>query len=136
MSHPNEKSERASRPTLEDIQKRFEIWRKSRRGRCPIPEELWQTAVDLTQDYPLFQISKALHLSHAKLKERVSASKATGEAESPSFVELDFSKPLSLAECIVEMEEKNGSRMKMHIKSPTGFDLLGLAKAFWSKGSS
>ena len=127
-----------SRPILEEILKRFESWRKTRRPRTPIPEDLWQAAISLCENNSIYEISKALHLSYTKLKERVSISKAIDEPESPShpgFVELDFGQAVIPLEYVVEMEEKNGAKMRVQIKGENGFDLLELVKTFWARTS-
>ena len=127
-----------SRPTLEEILKRFESWRKTRRSRTPIPEDLWQAAISLCENNSIYEISKALHLSYTKLKERVSLSKTIDEPESPShpgFVELDFAQAVIPLEYVVEMEEKNGAKMRVQIKGKNGFDLLELVQAFWARTS-
>ncbi|NOX32421.1 MAG: hypothetical protein GXP56_01600 [Deltaproteobacteria bacterium] len=41
--------------------------------------------------------------------------------------------PEFIPECIVEMEDSGGSKMKMCFKNITGFHLLELGKSFWSK---
>ncbi len=135
MSHENTLS---PRPTLEAVKKRFESWRKTRRHRSPIPEDLWQAAIILSEDNSLYEISKALHLSYAKLKERVSASKDFALSESPShpgFVELDLNHCASLGEYVIEMEENDGAKMRVHLKGGGSFDLLELIKAFWARSS-
>lgn len=58
-------------PALAEVQSRFNDWRKKRKHRNPIPEELWTAAVMLTQEHSLNKVSKTLHLSYAALKERI-----------------------------------------------------------------
>lgn len=126
------------RPTLEEVQEQFENWRKTRERRTTIPEALWQAAVSLSEDYPTLQISKALRLNYTALKNRVQASNTDSSARTdsgPAFVELDFGRSIFPGECIVEMKDKSGSKMKMQLKGVTGLDLLELSRAFWSKGS-
>ncbi|MCK4488169.1 MAG: hypothetical protein KAU38_15600 [Desulfobacterales bacterium] len=126
------------RPTLEEVRDQFENWRKTRERRTAIPEALWQAAVSLSEDYPTLQISKALHLNYTALKNRVQASNTDFSPRTdsgPAFVELDFGRSIFPGECIVEMKDKSGSKMKMQLKGVTGADLLELSRAFWSKGS-
>jgi len=126
------------KPTLEEVLDEFENWRKTRKKRTPIPEALWESAVSLSEDYPTLQISKALRLNYTTLKNRVQATHSgfsPRTASGPDFVELDFGGSIFPSECIVEMEDKSGSKMKMHLKGVTGLDLLELGRAFWSKGS-
>jgi len=114
------------------------MWRKTRRHRSHIPEDLWQSAINLCEDQSIYEISKALHLSYTKLKERVSVQKAPGLANPspyPGFVELDLGKLVPPPEYSIEMEEKNGGKMRVQIKGESGLDLLELVRAFWAKRS-
>ncbi len=126
------------KPTLEQVRDQFENWRKTRQKRTAVPEALWERAVSLSSDYPILQISKALRLNYTALKNRVQASNGGSHPKSnsgPAFVELDFGRSIFPSECVVEMEDTIGSKMKMHLKGVTGLDLLELGRAFWSKGS-
>lgn len=138
MSQQIEERKLTSSPTLEAVEKQFESWRKTRQPRSPIPEDLWQAAISLSKDYSTYEISKALHLSYTKLKQRTLTSRAMGLAQSPlpsGFVELDFGKSEHPLEYVIEMEEKTGAKMRVQIKGGGGFDLLGLAQAFWRRTS-
>ncbi len=124
--------------TLEEVRDQFESWRTSREKRTAIPETLWDAAVILSKEYCTLQISKALRLNFTSLKNRVQASNSGFSPKSdsdPAFVELDFGRSIFPAECLVEMEDKSGSKMKVHLKGVTGVDLLELGRAFWSKGA-
>jgi hypothetical protein len=124
--------------TLTDVQKQFEVWRSTKRRRAPIPEELWQAAVALFPGNSVQELSKALHLSHADLKRRVLAKQTDIASEAiltPGFVELDIGHSVSPLECIFEMENASGAKTKLSVKG-TGFDLMGLADAFWGKAHS
>jgi len=125
-----------SKLTLESVQERFWEWRKSKQQFDPIPDELWHSAIELVKEYPPGQVSKALRLDHSKFKDRVLASQKfeTSNIISPSFVELDFANPHAAAECIVETEDKDGSKMKICIKGQL-IDVMGLAQAFWARES-
>jgi len=49
------------------------------------------------------------------------------------FIEVNLGPPAAVSECIVEMQDILGAKMRMHFRGKTDFDLLQLAKAFWSK---
>jgi len=51
-------------PSLEEVQQRFERWRKGRKRGTPIPAALWEDAVGLWTDHSLYKISRALHLDY------------------------------------------------------------------------
>ena len=59
-----------TRPSIEEVQERFERWREERKRGAPIPAALWEDAVRLCADHSLGKISSALHLDHNVLKKR------------------------------------------------------------------
>ena len=125
-------------PPLEQVQKQFEHWRRSREKRGAIPDALWQAAIMLFPDYGLHRISKALRLNYTDLKHRVNACQSTCEQSDVStagFIELGLSDAMRPAECIIEMADQKGASMRMYLKGEAGIDLLELGKAFWSKQS-
>jgi len=123
---------------LESVQYQFEKWRENRKShREPIPENLWTAAISLCSQYGINQVSRALHLSYMSLKEKIPGMKSVSKkrkATSPFFVELDCQRSFPASECIIEMENTDGSKMRMSFKGRTDLDLLELGKAFWSKG--
>lgn len=123
---------------LESVRHQFERWREGKRKpREPIPEHLWEEAAKLRDKYPLSRISKALRVNHTDLKRRVIGQKAEPGAKkqsAPLFVELDCIHPFCASECIVEMEDAFGSKMRMRFKGKSDLDLLELSRAFWRKG--
>ena len=124
--------------TLSEVKKKFELWRKTRENRKPIPRELWDTAANLSETHSINQISKALHLNYTALKNRVNKKEANQtciqKVQASSFVELNFEQSPLASECIVEMQDCSGAKMRMCFKGKTDFDFLELGKAFWRKG--
>ena len=122
-----------AKPTIEDVRQRFEQWRESRKHRTPIPESLWEGAVSLCADHSIYRISRSLRLDYNALKRRVCYShpeSLTEPVTSSAFVELDLKASLPDAECLVEREDKDGAKMKMHIKGKLCLDPLEFMKAF------
>ena len=121
---------------LERSQRRFERWRETREGRTRIPESLWKVAVRMAETYGICQTSKALRLSYYALKKRV---QKTGECLVPSspetsearFVELTAPGQVSSAECVLELEDAAGAKMRVHLKGPETPDLVALSRSFW-----
>jgi hypothetical protein len=122
-------------PSLSEVKEQFKNWRRTRKSHRPIPEKLWQAAVSLTAKHAISQISKELVVDYTALKKRVPIKKKnTAASMSPAdFIELKLEPPTAVTECIVEMEDNLGAKMRMQIRGKTDFDLLQLAKAFWSK---
>ena len=133
----SQKAIQSIKPTLEEVQGQFRIWRKTRKKRTTIPRDLWQAAIELTQSYSINIVSKALGLSYTDLKRRVKTSR-TDVCSSPSevatFVELDLKDPIP-GRCVIEMETPSGDRLKMDFMGTVGIDLLKLAKAFLDTNS-
>ena len=132
----------AVKPTLEEIQEQFIAWRSSRSRREPIPDALWESAVSLAEDYSIGRISRVLSLSHSDLKRRVKAHGDNGYPEGKAqeekdgscrFVEFALNKPESDTECLIEMEDHKGGKLKVHMKGGLGFNLLEVAQAFWKR---
>ena len=125
-------------PSLAEVCDQFKHWRQTRKSRRePIPRQLWQAAAQLAGRYSINDISKALRLNYTDLKNHVHGRccKETAKtASSAAFIELGCRPSLFESECIVEMEDRAGSKMRMCFKGQTNFDLLELGKAFWSKG--
>jgi hypothetical protein len=123
--------------TIEEVQDQFADWRKTRKTRGPIPESLWEAALALAKDHSINEISKALRLNYMALKERVQAYRSVCLPEAvaqPAFLEFaPLGRSMPSSECSVEMEDMNGTRMKICFKGHTGLDLLELAKVFWGQ---
>lgn len=125
----------AKGPKLEEVKQLFKAWRKTKTARERIPKSLWQAAVDLVrkEEHSLFKIAKALHLNHTDFKKQVHKKLPVPIPSEPAttFIELDPS--VSVSECVIEMEDVSGAKMRMCFRGKTDFDLLELGKSFWSK---
>jgi len=120
---------------LAEVQFRFDHWRKIKKHRERIPEDLWTAAVLLNREHSIHKISRTLKLSYADLKKRVSLSKKKQQSiigkQASDFIPIDISLQHS-AECLVEMEHRNGNRMRMHFKGQAELDLQSFAESFWN----
>jgi len=120
---------------ISEVKDQFKIWRRTRKSPRPIPEKLWAAAVSLTAKHSLSQISKELVVDYSALKKRVPIKNKDRAASMspPDFIEVNLEPPAAVSECIVEMQDILGAKMRMHFRGKTDFDLLELAKAFWRK---
>ena len=118
--------------SLEKAQSQFVDWRKTRKKRAPIPEELWDVATSLSESYTVYQISKDLHLNYTALKDRVEAQHMmpSEEPNRAAFIELP---PMASGEISLELENKAGGKMKIHVKGHTDINLVSLTQTFWSQ---
>ena len=121
-------------PTLSEVQSRFTAWRKNKQSKR-IPEELWDAAVTLSPEYSVHKISRGLSLSHADLKKRIASTESRSACSSNlshSFVAIDIPQ-IHSSECIIEMENRTGNKMRMHFKGVVDLDLQSFAESFWSE---
>jgi len=123
---------------LEEVKQQFKIWRKTKtNSRERIPASLWQAAAEVFEigDHSLHRISKTLHLNQTALKKYMQqqlprAIKVKSE-ETPSFIALELDSPLSVSECVIEMEDTTGAKMRMCLRGKTDPNILEICKSFW-----
>jgi len=125
---------------LNKVKSAFEAWRKTKTKGSSIPQDLWKQAIALYPKFSIGKISTTLSLSYTDLKKRVEnkIGKHSSFLNDPvaAFMEFDFSSACSsVSECVVEMEDGNGAKMRMCFKGKTDFDLLELGKSFWMRRS-
>jgi hypothetical protein len=65
------RSERAFAGAVAELQSALASWRKERKRREPIPEDLWRAMARLAQDYRPSPVAQALRVSYSSLKRRV-----------------------------------------------------------------
>ena len=126
----------AKQSSLNEVLSKFEQWRRNRpTTRQPIPDYLWMAAVSLHPEFSIHQISRALHLDYSKLKHhtRLQQAEISRSSAIPEFMDLRFDEPLTLCEYVVEMQQSDGSQMRITVAKGTSSDLLNLAQSFWSR---
>jgi len=123
---------------LVSARRRFERWRRTRKGRTPIPDPLWASAVKLAGTYGISRTASVLRVHYYSLKERVdkeaasSAAVPEGGSVAP-FVELAVpaSPSSGSGECLLELEDAGGAKMRIHLKGVEAPDLAALSRSFW-----
>jgi hypothetical protein len=124
-------------PQMESVRQRLERWRRKRKQRSPIPEQLWASAADLAHRYGLAKTARSLRLDYYSLKERIEACDRPRSHEMnprPAFVELVPQAAAAVSECTIELEDPSGARMRIHLKGSGVPDLTGLSERFWRMG--
>ena len=109
---------------LEAGRRRFERWRRTREGRSRIPDPLWNSAVKLSATYGIHRTAKTLRLNPDSLKKRVASTNGNGsrgqkkprQKAATAFVELVPTEGACPPECIVELENPRGAKMRIHAK--------------------
>ena len=116
------------KPTLEEVQELFAVWRSQKGRRDPIPPALWEKAIHLVPHHSVNAIAKCLKLNYNELKIRAGGYPVTSlpKKRTPAFIELAA---IHTVECTIEVE-KPGKKMKMCVRG-TSINLLELSRQFW-----
>lgn len=115
--------------SLSRLGERFAAWRKTRASGQRIPEFLWKSAVKLAGEHGLNRTARVLNLDYYSLKKRVDGASSLAES---TFVELPSSALSIMSECVIELEDAAGSRMRVQLKGQNAPDLLALSRSFWN----
>jgi hypothetical protein len=121
--------------TIDQVRRPLEAWRKTRQRCERIPEPLWAAMAKLARTYGVSSVSGALGIDYYALKDRVTASpKSAGPASrNPrAFIELRPLPSSQPAACRVELEDRSGTKMTLHLDG-NGVDALSLVQAFWRR---
>ena len=120
---------------LQQLSERFEDWRRTRRGKLPIPEPLWAAAAEVARSHSVCQPAQVLRLEYKKLKlltDGEVGSKPARRRRAPAsatFMEL-VPPPTAAAECVIELEGPRG-KLRIQWKGTTAPDLAGLSRVLW-----
>jgi len=120
------------------VHRQVEKWRRSRRRGEPMPESLWAMAANLAGKHGVARVARYLRLDYYSLKDRHEVMSRQGIPRSekkPAFVELALPSTVAVPECIVELENPRGSRMRIHLKGAGVPDLTVLSRSFWDAES-
>ncbi len=119
--------------SLEALRRRFERWRRSRTGRSRIPDALWTAAVRAAGRYGLHRTIRALRLDYYALKKRVenaASDSEPGREAAATFLELPVPVSGGVSECVVELEDSGGAKMRVHLKGGAVPDVTALVRSF------
>jgi len=114
---------------LARLEQRFSAWRKTRQPGERIPASLWKAAAHCGQDVGLNRTATVLKLDYYSLRKHVDRLGGARSSQ-PKFVELP-SVPAT-SDCMIELEDASGAKMRVHLKGGQLPDLLALSRSFWS----
>jgi hypothetical protein len=121
-------------PDLAAARTRINKWRSSGRTRRPIPDDVWEMAVELVPAHGVYRVSRALRLRYDKLKTQAKTRRSARRPRSrtkPAFVQVAAPTPAMPGqhiECLVELTDKNGHHMA--IRSSAAVDVARLVATF------
>ena len=125
---------------LSQLRRRFDQWRAGRKLGERIPLELWAAAVAAAVEHGAYGVAAELHLDYAVLKRRaaLAGGKVPATELAPRFVELfapagrTMPAGSSQPECVVEMANASGAKMRVELSGSGLCGLSTMCKAFWT----
>jgi hypothetical protein len=91
----------------------------------------------MAEKYGLARTASVLRLDYYRLKKRLDENSGRGGEAFPgsvktTFLELPAPVPPATAECVVELENGAGARMRIHLKGTEAPDLAALSRSFFA----
>ena len=124
---------KAGADALTQLKERFATWRAVRKLGMRIPPELWSAAIEMVAAHGACRVAGELNLDYDMLKQRVAqdGGKVTTTELAPRFVELFAAAgPSAQAECVVELANARGARMRVELNGQGLVGLSALCVAF------
>jgi hypothetical protein len=122
---------------LTQLKERFAAWRAVRKLGMRIPPQLWAAAIEMGAVHGACRVAGELNLDYDMLKQRVALAggKVTTAEVAPRFVELFTPAGAMPAhnvqpECVVEMANARGARMRVELNGHGMGSLSALCSAF------
>ena len=121
---------------LTQLEERFAAWRTGRKLGMRIPPLLWSEAVRMVAVHGACRVARALKLDYHVLKQRVAlgGGKATSTEVAPRFVEMFAAAgptpSASQPQCVVELANARGARMRVELNGQGLVDLCALCSTF------
>jgi hypothetical protein len=96
---------------------------------------LWAVAVEAAREYGVSRTASVLRVDYYALKKRLQEQVASSHdvpklGELPAFVELATPAPRTRGECLLELEDVDGAKMRVHLQGFEAPDLAALAQSF------
>jgi hypothetical protein len=120
-----------------DLRTRIDAWRRERRRRGPMPEELWTDAVALAREQTVYGASRTLGVDYGTLKGRVAEAQGHDaqrqQAAHVGFVELVPplpAVPAMTGGTVIELSAADGARLTVRLPAGEGLDVAALVRAF------
>ena len=131
---------------LERVRRRFEQWRQTHKPPSRISVRLWAAAAKAAGTHGLHRTARTLRLDYYALKKHLGQNAAVcgdskarpretgGQHASPAFLELTPLASANPCECVVELENVGGAKMRIQLKGAAVPDVASLCRGFWNPG--
>lgn len=129
---------RGRRPIPGDIAafgRRVRRWRSSREKRTAMPEALWREATRLAGIHGVSPVCRHVGLSYEGLRKRASVGQDKPDPApgvEGSFVEVNAAQLFggSLGQTVLELSDRDGTRLTLRLAAGSEVDVLGLVEGF------
>jgi hypothetical protein len=121
---------------LERLRQRLERWRQTHKPPSRIPNSLWSAAVTMANTYGVNRTARTLRFDYYSLKKRVDRGTAATSDTKPvpmPFVELANLPTAGLCLCRLELENADGVKMRVQLRSVAMPDLAAISRSFWDR---
>jgi hypothetical protein len=107
-------------PSIAEVQAQFDNWRKTRRKRGKIPDQLWEAAVELAGLHGISKVASVLRLNYDRLKKRFEKAslpaKQNHDASVFPFIELTPIPGDRFDNCVIDLKRPDGSWMHIQLR--------------------
>lgn len=118
--------------TIEQVKQQFNDWRAQRGKLGSFPDELWENAVGLLDEYGSTRVIRALGITRKQLNDRVVRHSKIGNTTNADFVELEITNNIqeqrvveakSVMHSATSSVSTNDSSSSIELKKPDGTTL-------------
>jgi hypothetical protein len=129
------KTKPAGAGELVEAKRGFDQWRRNRKGQRRIPDRLWRMAAKAAAIHGVPGTARWLGLNPARLKQRVDglAQDQASPWVGPRFLELPWPGGSAVAECLLEMEGQDGSKLRIQLKGEATAQAISLGRMLWKE---
>jgi len=116
---------------VQRLYRRFELWRRSHRGRLPIPERLWASAAAVAREHGVFPNGQDFAPGIRQAQADGGGRRGKPAADDTDCILELMPQGIGPADCLIELEGPRG-KMRIQWKGVTASDLAGLIRVWES----
>jgi hypothetical protein len=126
------KTRHPSAGQLAQAKQGFDRWRRSRGRSRRIPDGLWRMAAEAASIHGVRATARELRLNATRLKAQLrSLGHDRASEKTPDFVEFPWLGATPVSECILEAEDRDGSKLHIHLKGEAIAQAVSLSRTLW-----
>lgn len=123
---------------LQQLRRRIEHWRATRRKHGPMSADLWDEATSLARSLGVCPVSRALGVGYGSLQQRVLAGRSAVRTapSKPRFLELSGAQLVGTpaAGATIEIVAGDGARLTIKLRAGSALDIAAVVQSFRRRG--